>query len=492
MSEPVLSLRDITKEYPGVMALRGVSIDFYAGEVHVLLGENGAGKSTLIKTIAGAIAPTSGTITFADSVTHTEMTPQKAKKYGVEVIYQEFNLVNCLTVAENICFGERYGKFVNHKHMRKLAKEAFEVFDVDIDPRACVYELPSSKQQVVEISRAIFRKAKVLIMDEPSAPLSVAEVSKMFEVVRKLKAQGVCVIYISHRMEELFEISDKVTIMRDGSYITTLNTKDTNRRELVNYMVGRELKETFPAKKPYSDEVLLRAEDVSGGIVEHVSLEVRKGEILGLGGLVGAGRTEFARLLFGADKRTGGKVYVGGKEQKINSPAKGIKAGIGLIPEDRKRHGCLLTRSVQVNTTLSCIRRISRLGFIDKAQEVNITRNFIEMLKTKTPDKNTLVGNLSGGNQQKVVIAKTLAAKSNVIIFDEPTRGIDVGAKQEIYKLIATLVDEGNAIIMISSEMEELLGLSDRIIVLYEGKVAGELAREEFSQARILELASGE
>lgn len=488
----LLSLKNITKKYPGVTALDDVSMDFYEGEVHALLGENGAGKSTLIKSIAGAITPTAGTFEFGDGVVYDHMTPQLAKQYGVEVIYQEFNLVECLTVAENICFGERYGRFVNYKHMYEVSKEAFELFGVDIDPRAGVYQLPSSKQQIVEISRAIFRKAKLLIMDEPSAPLSQVEVDKMFEVVKKLKAQGVSIIYISHRMEELFAISDKVSIMRDGRYITTLNTESTNRQELVNYMVGRELKETFPIKATPRERVVLKAENLSGAHNKDVSLEVREGEILGLGGLVGAGRTELVRLIYGADRIRSGRLYVEGKQIFPKSPADGIKCGIGMIPEDRKKHGCLLTRSVKVNTTLSCLKKISKLGFINKKRENEITSYYVDYMKTKTPGTEQMVGNLSGGNQQKVVIAKTLAANCRVIIFDEPTRGIDVGAKQEIYKLIARLADEGKAIIMISSEMEELIGLSDRIMILYEGRVKGELKREEFSQATILDIASGE
>lgn len=492
MSKKILSLKNITKKYPGVTALNDVSIDFYEGEVHALLGENGAGKSTLIKAIAGAIVPTSGIFEFQDGVVYNVMTPQLAKQYGVEVVYQEFNLVECLTVAENICFGERYGKFVDYKHMYDVSKEAFEMFGVDIDPKAGVYELPSSKQQIVEISRAIFRKAKLLILDEPSAPLSVAEVEKMFGVVRKLKAKGVSIIYISHRMEELFEISDKVTIMRDGQYITTLNTKETNRQELVNYMVGRELKEQFPEKKAPRDHVMLKVENLTGDYNKDISLEVREGEILGLGGLVGAGRTELVRLIYAADKVKSGKVYVKGQEVHSKSPAQAIKNGIGMIPEDRKKHGCLLTRSVRVNTTLSCIKNISKFGVVDRKKDKEITEFYMDYMKTKTPSVEQVVGNLSGGNQQKVVITKTLAANCNVIIFDEPTRGIDVGAKQEIYRLITKLADEGKAIILISSEMEELIGLSDRIMVLCEGKIAGELSKEEFSQASILNIASGE
>lgn len=493
MSEKkILSLRNIRKKYPGVTALDDVSIDFYEGEVHALLGENGAGKSTLIKAIAGAIQPTSGTFEFWDGIVHEKMTPQLAKHYGIEVIYQEFNLVECLTVAENICFGEKYGKFVNYRHMRKVANEAFDMFGVDIDPKAGVYELPSSKQQIVEISRAIFRKAKILIMDEPSAPLSQVEVDKMFEVIRKLKAQGVCIIYISHRMEELFAISDKVSILRDGKYITTVNTRDTNRQELVNYMVGRELKEQFPEKKAPRDNVVLKVENLCGAYNKDVSLEVREGEILGLGGLVGAGRTELVRLIYGADPLKSGKIYIHGQEVKNSSPSAGVKHGIGMIPEDRKKHGALLTRSIKVNTTLSCLKQISTFGVINRKKEREITDYYVDYMKTRTPSVEQMVGNLSGGNQQKVVIAKTLAANCEVIIFDEPTRGIDVGAKQEIYKLITRLADEGKAIIMISSEMEELIGLSDRIIVLYEGRIRGELQKEEFNQAGILNIASGD
>ncbi|WP_019004497.1 sugar ABC transporter ATP-binding protein [Cohnella laeviribosi] len=491
MSEKVLSLKNIKKEYPGVVALKDVSLDIYAGEVHALLGENGAGKSTLIKIIAGAIQPSAGSIVFSDGVVHQSMTPQKAKEYGVEVIYQEFNLVGCLSVAENICFGEKHGKFVNRRYMKKVAREAFDLFGVDIDPSAAVYELPASKQQIVEISKAIFRNVKILIMDEPSAALSVAEVEKMFQVIRKLKERGVAIIYITHRMDELFEISDKVTVMRDGEYITTVQTKETNRQELVNYMVGRELKETFPVRPQPSDEVVLKVKDLSGNGFRDISFELRKGEILGVAGLVGAGRTEMARAIYGADKKHAGRVYVNGRLANTSSPAKSIRNGIGMIPEDRKQHGCLLTRSILTNISLSSLKQISKLGFINKKKERELAQAYKDELMIKAPNLEQLVGNLSGGNQQKVVIAKTLAANCNVIIFDEPTRGIDVGAKQEIYKLMAKIVSEGNAILMITSEMEELIGMSDRILVLHEGKSQGILEKHEFSQSRILEMASG-
>lgn len=487
----VLSIRNITKTYPGVTALDDLSIDFYSGEIHALLGENGAGKSTLIKTIAGAIAPDSGTIETDDGKIHSAITPHIAKKYGVEVIYQEFNLIECLTVAENICFGEKYGKTVNYKKMNEIARKTLDLFELDIQPGSPVYTLPSSKQQIVEISKAISRKAKILIMDEPSAPLSVAEVEKMFAVMRNLKDQGVAVIYISHRMEEIFEISDKVTVMRDGRYITTVNTKETNRQELVNYMVGRELKEAFPEHKAPGDDVIIKVENLTGNGDKDISFEVKSGEILGFAGLVGAGRTEMARLVYGADKADSGKIYMHGKKVKINSPKSGVKNGIGLIPEDRKNQGCLLGRTIRVNITMSCLESISKLGFVSRKKEREIAAQYFEQLKIKAPGMEETVGNLSGGNQQKVVLAKTLAAKSDVIIFDEPTRGIDVGAKQEIYKLITELADEGKAILLITSEMEELLGLSNRILVFYEGRINGELKKEEFSQSAVLTLASG-
>lgn len=491
MKEKILSLKNIRKEYPGVIALDDFSLDFYSGEVHALLGENGAGKSTLIKIIAGAVSPTAGTIEFSDGVVYHSLTPQTVKKYGVEVIYQEFNLVGCLSVAENICFGDQRGKIVDYQYMKNMAQKATELFEVDIDPTASVYELPSSKQQIVEISKAIFRKAKILIMDEPSAPLSVAEVEKMFKVIKQLKEQGVCIIYISHRMDELFEISDKVTLMRDGKYITTVCTNETNRQELVNYMVGRELKETFPQRPIPSEEVVLKIDCLSANGVKDISFELHKGEILGIAGLVGAGRTELARAIFGADKKYAGKVYVNGKLVNVSSPAKAINYGIGMIPEDRKQHGCLLTRSIMANISLSSYKRISKMGIVIKKKEKVIAEKYREELNIKTPSLEQLVGNLSGGNQQKVVMAKTLAAGCEIIIFDEPTRGIDVGAKQEIYKLMAKIVAEGSTILMITSEMEELIGMSDRILVMFDGKNQGILPKNEFSQNRILELASG-
>jgi ribose transport system ATP-binding protein len=491
LAKKVLSLSNITKTYPGVVALENISIDFYEGEVHALLGENGAGKSTLIKVISGALEPDGGTLVFADGIVHTAMTPHLAKSYGVEVIYQEFNLVECLSVAENICFGDQYGRLVNYNIMAQKAREIFNEFEVDIDPRQTVNSLPSSKKQIVEIAKAISRNAKILIMDEPTAPLAVSEVEKMFKIVKRLQARGVAVIYISHRIEELFVISDKVTVLRDGVFISTKPTQGTYRRELVNDMVGRELKEVFPQRAIKPSEVLLEVKNLTGNGDDNITFSVNKGEILGLAGLVGAGRTELARLLYGADPIEAGHILIQGKPVRIKSPADALRNRIGLIPEDRKEQGCLLGRSVKVNITLSSIKNLSRFGVIMKKKESQLAKTYFDRLKIKSPSMDQLVGFLSGGNQQKVVVARVLAANTDFLIFDEPTRGIDVGSKQEIYQLMTELANQGKAILMITSDMKELLGMSDRIIVLYQGQIAGELRKEKFNRNAILELASG-
>lgn len=491
MSETILTLNHITKRYPGVVALNDVSMSFERGEVHALLGENGAGKSTLIKVISGAVIPDEGSVCLEGSA-FEKMDPALAKKLGVEVIYQEFNLVGSLSVAENICLGERTGKLVDFNHMRKVAQDVFKQMGVSVPVDAKVEEIPASQQQLVEIAKAVSKNAKVLIMDEPSAPLSVAEVEKMFDIVRLLKNRGVTIIYISHRMDEIFEISDRVSVMRDGQYIKTLNTKETERGELIRLMVGRELTETYPQKKCVIGEPLLEVRGLCGNGDSDISFTLHRGEILGIAGLVGAGRTEMARLIFGADPMDKGEVLVKGKKVTLHHPEDAIAAGIGLIPEDRKQQGCFLEKAIDWNTTISCLKALCSNGLVNKAKEEETAMRFIDRLRIKTPSRKQLAGNLSGGNQQKVVMAKTLATNSEVLIFDEPTRGIDVGAKQEIYSLMCELAEQGKAILMITSDMPELLGVSDRIIVLAHGKIAGELAKEEFSQVRVLELASKE
>ena len=488
----VLSLKDITKRYPGVLALNRVSLDLIEGEVHALLGENGAGKSTLIKAVAGAIDLDGGIIHIGVQ-DHKQMTPHLSRSLGIEVIYQEFNLVPTMSVAENVFLGDRIGKSlrVDFKTMKSKTKEIFKLFNVDIDPDALVQDLSPAKQQIVEIAKAVSKNVKILIMDEPSAPLSVSEVECMFDIIRQLKQKGVTVIYISHRLEEVFKISDRVTVMRDGRYVATKITKDTNRKELINLMVGRELTEVYPSRTIVPTETAIEIRNLSGNGDKDISFSVKKGEILGLSGLVGSGRTELAMLLCGAVPHQGGEIWVNGKPIKIKSPADAIKSKIGLLPEDRKAHGLFLEMGVKWNICFPIIKGISKNGVVNQKKEEQTARKYKEQLDIKTPSLEQQIKNLSGGNQQKVVLAKSLAAESDILIFDEPTRGIDVGAKQEIYKLMCTLANNGIAIIMISSDMEELLGMSDRIIVLCEGEMAGEVKREQFSQDYILDLASG-
>ena len=489
--KPILSLKDIMKVYPGVIALNNVSIDFYPGEVHALIGENGAGKSTFIKTITGAHAPDGGTITV-DGETHSAMNPALARKYGIECIYQEFNLIDVLSAAENICYGERLGKLVNQKKMNEIAKAMFDDFGVDINPTTPVRNLTPGHMQIVEIAKAVSKKARVLILDEPTAPLSVAEVKILFRIVNKLRDQGVAIIFISHRLDEVFELTDRVSILRDGEYITTLMTKDTNRAELIKYMVGREMTATFPERHAEIGEVAFELKNLTGNGVKNISFQAHRGEVLGISGLVGAGRSEIMKVAYGAEQKQWGEVYVNGQPADIKSPYDAMhKYGVCLIPEDRKREGCFLGETISWNLTYNVAKKISRLGVVDKKKEKEIADFYGKSMRIKAPDlENTKVMTLSGGNQQKVVVGKALATESDIIIFDEPTRGIDVGAKYEIYELMNRLCEEGKCVIMITSDMEELLGMSDRIVVFGERCLAGELTKEEFSQERILDMAS--
>lgn len=491
-AEVVLSLENITKRYPGVLALNKVSLDFIEGEVHALLGENGAGKSTLIKAVAGAINIDSGFIHIGGQ-SYQQMTPQLSRGMGIEVIYQEFNLIPTMSAAENIFLGDKVSnkRFVDYGTMRKKTREIFELFNVDINPNALVGELSPAQKQIVEIAKAVSKNVKLLIMDEPSAPLSISEVERMFEIIKQLKEKGVTIIYISHRLEEVFRISDRVSVLRDGEYVDTKLTANTNRKELISLMVGRELKETYPSRLNPPGSVALEVKNLTGNGDRDISFSVCKGEILGISGLVGSGRTELAMLLIGAAPVESGEIWVGGKQVKIRSPKDAIQNGIGLLTEDRKNKGLFLELGVGWNISFPIVRKLSKFGFVDRKSEKNITEHYRERINIKTPNMEQLVINLSGGNQQKVVLAKSLAAESDILIFDEPTRGIDVGAKQEIYQLMCELADNGNTILMISSDMEELLGMSDRIIVLSEGKLVGEVQKEQFSQNYILDLASG-
>ncbi|MDD2534657.1 MAG: sugar ABC transporter ATP-binding protein [Eubacteriales bacterium] len=491
--EYVLQLQHITKEYPGVVALKDVSLEVKKGEILALIGENGAGKSTLIKTCSGAVIPTAGKI-VVNGKTFTSMSPQLAAENGIAIIYQEFNNVKGLSAAENLFLGNpiKKGIVIDKKAMEREAEKAFNQLNIKIDPKKLVGDLTVGYQQMIEIAKAIKQNARVLIMDEPSAPLTSAEVESMFKVCELLKAKGVSIIYISHRLDEIFRLSDRIVVLRDGEYVKTLITKDSHVEELIHLMVGRDLTETYPARTDCinRDETVLELQNVSGNGDKDISFQLHKGEVLGLGGLVGAGRTELAQMIFGAVEKTSGRMFLKGKEIHPKSPRQAIDAGIALVPEDRKRHGALLTISVKNNINMPTYPKISFLSVIKSRKESEVATYYQKNLLIKTPSIHQIVKNLSGGNQQKVILGKWLAANSELIIFDEPTRGIDVGAKVEIYTLINRLVEQGKSILLISSEMEELMGMSDRIIVLAEGKITGELKRDSFDQKTIMRMAS--
>lgn len=492
MEQPILKLENVSKYYPGVKALDNVMFELFPGQAHALVGENGAGKSTLIKAITGAIEITSGSIYF-EGEKLDKINPIKAIDLGIAAIYQEFNLIPKLTVAENIFFG-RFPKksgVVDTKKMHQAAQEILNELGVEINSHEKVENLTVGFQQLVEIAKSVSKQVKVLIMDEPSAPLTNNEMKYLFHIVRKLKKSGVAIIYISHRMEEIFEVCDAVTVFRDGKYISTQDIHLTNREKLIALMVNRELGDFFPKTKYSKGNKVLEVKNLNTTILKNINFDAYEGEILGFAGLVGAGRTEIARAIFGADKITSGQIILNGVEIKVKSPQKAVEYGIGLIPEDRKQHGALLHMSVKDNTTFANLHQMFANGIIKKSEEVRIAKEYCAKLKTKTPSVHQIVRNLSGGNQQKVVLSKWLLTNCKVLFFDEPTRGIDVGAKQEIYALINQLVEQGMVVMIISSEMPELLGLSDRIIVMHEGKISGELIREDATQEAILNLASG-
>ena len=489
----ILKLTNIDKSFPGVHALKNVSLEVRRGEVLALIGENGAGKSTLIKAITGAHAPDSGTIEF-DGKVYDRMTPGQSVALGIGAIYQEFTLSPSLSVAENVYMGQRIndGAFVDFKKMNQLTEDIIKKLGVKINPKAMVRSLSVGYKQLVEIAKALARNAKLLIMDEPTAPLTDDEVNQLFRIIEDLKANGITIIYISHRLDELFVVADRVAVMRDGEMITTKNIDEINKAMLIQYMVGRQLKESFPEREKHYGDVVLQAKEFCGESVGPVSFELRKGEILGFGGLVGAGRTELARALFGADAQVSGELYIRGKKVHFSSPMEAIAQGMGYVSEDRKNQGVLQNMGVDFNITLPIIKQISRLTIVNTGVEKEIVQKQVDDMHIKTPHFKQKTRNLSGGNQQKVVLGKWLASDAEILILDEPTRGIDVGSKQEIYQLINRLAQDGKAIIVISSEMEELLGLTDRMLILYEGNYVATLEKEDYSQERVIQYASGE
>ncbi|WP_099469628.1 sugar ABC transporter ATP-binding protein [Konateibacter massiliensis] len=494
MGDVILTMKDIDKSFVGVHALKCVSLEVKKGEVHALMGENGAGKSTLMKVLTGIYSKDSGTITYEGK--EVEFTnPKEAQDAGIAIVHQELNMMNHLTVAQNIFIGREMmnGKLINDKKMNQEAAKLFEKLNIDIDPDTVMGDLTVGKQQMCEIAKAISKDVKIIIFDEPTAALTETEIAELFKIIRDLRKKELGIVYISHRMDEIKVITDRVTVMRDGEYVGTLITEQSTKDDIINMMVGRTIYEdpkeasTVPKDAP----VVLKVENLNAGkMVQDISFELRKGEILGFSGLMGAGRTETARVLFGADKKESGDIYINGKKVEINSPKDAVAAGIGYLSEDRKRYGIVLAESVASNSTMAALENFMSGLFIDKKKEKNIAQEYVEKLKTKTPNVETEVINLSGGNQQKVVIAKWLIKDCDILIFDEPTRGIDVGAKSEIYHLMNELAAQGKSIIMISSELTEVLRMSDRIIIMCEGRKTGELCIEEASQERIMHAAT--
>ncbi|MBQ7470216.1 MAG: sugar ABC transporter ATP-binding protein [Pseudobutyrivibrio sp.] len=496
MGEVILTMNDIDKSFPGVHALDHVHFDVNRGEVHALMGENGAGKSTLMKVLTGIYTKDSGTIEFEGKEVEFH-NAREAQDAGVVIVHQELNMVGHLTVAQNIFIGREFKKGfkIDDKKMNEEAAKLFKRLNIDIDPTATMSDLTVGKQQMCEIAKAISHEAKVIVFDEPSAALTESEIAELFKIIRDLREQQLGIVYISHRMDEIKVITDRVTVMRDGGYVGTLITKDCTKDDIINMMVGRVIYEEPKTKSLVPDDapVVLKVEHLNAGkMVRDVSFELRKGEILGFSGLMGAGRTETARAIFGADPKESGDIYINGKKVEINSPEDAVKNGIGYLSEDRKRFGIVVQKTIAENSTLATLEKYMKGIFINKKKENEVTQKYVDSLATKTPSIDQLVVNLSGGNQQKVVIAKWLVRDSEILIFDEPTRGIDVGAKNEIYKLMNRLAAEGKSIIMISSEMTEILRMSDRIIVMCEGKVTGEIGIEEVSQEKIMNMATRE
>ena len=483
----ILSLKGITKVFPGVKALDDVTINVERGTIHGLVGENGAGKSTLIKVLAGIYQPEKGEVVLEGEV-RKFASPIAARRAGISVVHQEIKLSETLSVAENMFLGNimMKGKIVDWAGMRKRAQEIVDDLGMDIDINAQVSSLTVAKKQIVEIMHAINNNAHVLIMDEPSAVLTDRELEVMFRIVKQLRENGITIIYISHRLDEVFDLCDNVSVLRDGQHIDTLPIHEITRQGLINMMVGREMGQEYPKEPGNIGDTILEVKNLNCGILKDISFQVKSGEVFGISGLVGAGRTELARAILGIDKIESGEVYVRGKKVKYRTFADAIHDGLGLIPEDRKLQGLVQRMTVKRNTTLVNLDGVIKGGVIRKALEDKYSEEYCKKLHVVTPSMETMVMNLSGGNQQKVVIAKWLFKGSEILFLDEPTRGIDVGAKAEIYRLINQMVQEGKTVIMISSEMPEILGMCDRIMVLHEGHKMGELMAEEATQEKIM------
>lgn len=490
---PFVELKHISKSFPGVKVLEDISIPFYRGEVHVLLGENGAGKSTIIKMISGIYQPDEGEVLIEGKNEHLTNIRQ-ARKFGISVIHQELSVIDDLRVYENVFLGRelKSGGFVDAARMIRETKELMEAIEIDIDPKAYIRDLNNGAKQMVEIVRAVSQNSRMVIMDEPTSSLSDHEVQALFKVMRKLKSENVAIIYISHRLKEILEMGDTLTVLRDGTLVDTVPVSEVTEDKMVAMMVGREISNYyFKPEPPKTKEIVFEVRNLTrAGMFNNVSFKLYKGEILGVAGLIGAGRTEVMRAAFGADPYDSGECLMDGKPYKAKTPKDTIKKGLGLIPEDRRGQGLLLEKNVKENTSLASLFANSNHGFINFGWEKQESVSYIEKLRIKTPSELALLKNLSGGNQQKVVIAKWLLAKSRILIMDEPTRGIDVNAKSEIYALMKEFVENGGSIILVSSELPEIIGCSNRIMVMREGVVTGFLDQDEATEERVMQFAS--
>ncbi|WP_042440090.1 sugar ABC transporter ATP-binding protein [Streptacidiphilus albus] len=489
--EAVLSASGIVKRFPGVLALNGVELELRAGEVHALLGENGAGKSTLVRVLAGIHPPDEGTVTLGGEP-YRPGSAAEAMAAGVQVVHQELNLLPNLTVAENLFFQRlprRHG-LVDRRELNRRAAELLAEVGLEVAPDTRVERLGIAQMQLLEIAKTLWQNCRVLVMDEPTATLTPRETARLFAILRRLTERGVAVLYISHHLEEVFEIADRVTVYRNGTHVVTRDLDGLDTAEVIRLMVGRELADEYPPRGDAAvGEELLRAEGLTPPGGRPLDFALRAGEVVGIAGLVGSGRTEAVRALFGADRPTAGRVLLRGKEVRLRSPRDSVRHGIGLLTEDRKAQGLVLDLSVAANTTLATPQLVSRFGLLRRAAEQQLAARMAARLRTKTPDTATPVRTLSGGNQQKVLLGRWLLADSDVLVVDEPTRGIDVGARYEIHQLLIELADQGKALLVVSSDLPELLGICDRILVFSRGGIAGEVVRADFDSTRILELA---
>jgi ribose transport system ATP-binding protein len=492
--QPLLKMEHIHKRFPGVHALDDVHFDVLPAEIHALVGENGAGKSTLMKMLSGAHQLDSGTIYWKGAPVEIE-TPRKAQEIGISTIYQELMLTPDLTVAENIFLGrepaQSFGR-VDRKTILAESRRLLDMLDMPLDPDTPLKRLSIAQQQMIEVAKALSQKARLIIMDEPTSSLTDHETEMLFSVSRNLKEQGVSIVFISHRLEEVFQICDRCTVLRDGQYVASANVADISKDDLIQWMVGRQLGNIFVKEKARIGETILEVEHLNTDLLRDVSFSLARGEILGFAGLVGAGRTEVMRAIFGVDKRQSGKITIKGQTVEIQSPEHAIRHKMGFVPEDRKQQALFLGLTVRENITSACMKKVSRNGVVVRdAIEQEISQKFVETLDIRTPGLEQKVMNLSGGNQQKVVISKWLATEPEILIVDEPTRGIDVGSKKEIHSLLSHLAQQGIGIIMISSELPEIIGMSDRVVVMHEGRISGIIAnKDEMTQERIMRLAT--